>query len=82
MKEKHGDDYKKDYLPNLILEAGINFMTDTKSKKPWCAFLSFPTAHETFDAAPQHQKLFEASKPPNLNFPSFNKTGNPGTLLP
>ena len=76
--EKHGLDYKKDYLPSLIFDAGIKFMTKKADKRPWCAFLSFPTAHETFDAAPQHQKLFESSKPPNLNYPSFNKTGDPG----
>lgn len=78
VQEDHGAVYKNDYLPKMIIEDGIKFMTNKSSSKPWCAFLSFPTAHETFDAAPQHQNLFKASKPPSLKSPSFNKTGNPG----
>ena len=80
VNEKHGADYKKDYLPELILDASLKFMTDNSSAAPWCAFLSFPTAHETFDAAPQHQGLFTDSKPPIVDYPSYNKTGDPGNL--
>ena len=79
--EEHGLDYKKDYLPELILDASLNFMTNTSSEAPWCAFLSFPTAHETFDAAPQHQQLFKDNKPPSVNYPSFNNTGDPGRIF-
>eukprot|EP00116_Pleurobrachia_bachei_P011810 sb/3472072/ len=71
-EEKHGDNYQNDYLPELILQAGIKFMTETKD--PWFAYLSFPTAHEPFDAAPEHQNQFKDSTP--TKYPTYNKTGD------
>ena len=44
--------------------------------RPWFVFLSVPTAHEPFDAAPQYQNTFNGSKPPSLDFPNFNKVGH------
>lgn len=77
-KIKHGDDYYKDYYPDLIANDSVSFLRRSKRhfvNKPVMMVLSFPSPHGPEDAAPHFQHLF-------LNVtthrtPSWNYAPNP-----
>ncbi|XP_049950406.1 extracellular sulfatase SULF-1 homolog isoform X1 [Schistocerca serialis cubense] len=58
---KHGDDYHKDYYPDLIANDSVAFLRQSKqyfSRKPVMLVLSFPAPHGPEDSAPQFSHLF------------------------
>ncbi|KAG8198487.1 hypothetical protein JTE90_017353 [Oedothorax gibbosus] len=73
-KIKHGDNYFKDYYPDLIANDSISFLRRSKrhfTNKPVMMVLSFPSPHGPEDAAPQFQHMFHnvtTHRTPNWNF--------------
>ncbi|KAG7304370.1 hypothetical protein JYU34_011310 [Plutella xylostella] len=60
-KIKHGDDYQKDYYPDLIANDSIAFLRASKrrfTRKPVLLVMSFPAPHGPEDSAPQYSHLF------------------------
>ncbi|XP_045510544.1 extracellular sulfatase SULF-1 homolog [Colias croceus] len=60
-KIKHGDDYFKDYYPDLIANDSIAFLRASKrrfTRKPVLLVMSFPAPHGPEDSAPQYSHLF------------------------
>ncbi|GBP22974.1 Extracellular sulfatase SULF-1 homolog [Eumeta japonica] len=60
-KIKHGDDYQKDYYPDLIANDSIAFLRASKrrqARKPVLLVMSFPAPHGPEDSAPQYSHLF------------------------
>lgn len=57
---RHGDDYKRDYFPDLIVNQSITFLRqrEQQENKPFLLFMSFPSPHGPEDSAPQYQHLF------------------------
>ncbi|XP_048004499.1 extracellular sulfatase SULF-1 homolog isoform X1 [Leguminivora glycinivorella] len=58
---KHGDDYQKDYYPDLIANDSIAFLRASKrrfARKPVLLVMSFPAPHGPEDSAPQYSHLF------------------------
>ncbi|XP_059048976.1 extracellular sulfatase SULF-1 homolog [Achroia grisella] len=58
---KHGDDYHRDYYPDLIANDSIAFLRASKrrfSRKPVLLVMSFPAPHGPEDSAPQFSHLF------------------------
>lgn len=58
---KHGDDYHKDYYPDLIANDSLTFLRHSKqyfARKPVMLVLSFPAPHGPEDSAPQFSHLF------------------------
>ncbi|VVC24614.1 Extracellular sulfatase, C-terminal,Alkaline-phosphatase-like, core domain,Alkaline phosphatase-like [Cinara cedri] len=60
-KIKHGDDYHKDYYPNLVTNDSINFLRYTKQHhphRPFMLVMSFPSPHGPEDSAPEYSNMF------------------------
>ncbi|KAF0761980.1 putative extracellular sulfatase Sulf-1, partial [Aphis craccivora] len=60
-KIKHGDDYHKDYYPNLVTNDSINFLRHTKQHhphRPFMLVMSFPSPHGPEDSAPEYSDMF------------------------
>lgn len=58
---KHGDDYHRDYYPDLIANDSIAFLRASKrrfTRKPVLLVMSFPAPHGPEDSAPQFSHLF------------------------
>ncbi|XP_065226063.1 extracellular sulfatase SULF-1 homolog [Planococcus citri] len=58
---RHGDDYYKDYYPDLIANDSVNFLRQWKvwnSNKPSLLVMSFPAPHGPEDSAPQYSDMF------------------------
>lgn len=67
---KHGNDYAKDYLPDVVLNRTLEFIEGVPAGKPFLAMLSPPSCHDPTEAAPQHTSLFPGlTRPRN---PAFN----------
>jgi len=61
VRHQHGDNYEKDYLPDVITNRTISFLQQTKQKdpnSPFMAVLSYPGPHGPEDSAPQYSNLF------------------------
>jgi len=56
-KRSHGNDYSRDYLPDIITNRSLQFISE-KSNTPFLAVLSYPAPHGPEDSAPQYQDLF------------------------
>lgn len=60
-KIKHGDDYLRDYYPDLVANDSIAFLRSSKrrfARKPVLLVMSFPAPHGPEDSAPQYSHLF------------------------
>ncbi|CAH0388490.1 unnamed protein product [Bemisia tabaci] len=77
-KIKHGDDYQKDYYPDLITNDSIAFLRHSKrqySRKPVMLVMSFPSPHGPEDAAPQYADMF--FNVTSHHTPSYDYAPNP-----
>ncbi|XP_077977089.1 N-acetylglucosamine-6-sulfatase-like isoform X2 [Glandiceps talaboti] len=72
--EKHGDDYKTDYLTDLLARHAQDFLSYQNEKNPFFMMISTPACHSPFDSAPQYVKDFTNKKAPRT--PSFNTHGS------
>jgi extracellular sulfatase Sulf len=58
---RHGDNYEKDYYPDLITNDSLAFFRQTKqenSESPVLMVMSYPGPHGPEDSAPQFADLF------------------------
>ena len=60
VKRSHGSDYARDYLPDLITNKTIKFLSKMSSsrKYPFLAVMSYPAPHGPEDSAPPYHDLF------------------------
>ncbi|XP_064600043.1 N-acetylglucosamine-6-sulfatase-like [Liolophura sinensis] len=71
--EKHGKDYEKDYLTDVIHRRGIEFLNYQTENDPFFMMLSTPACHAPFTPAPQYAKNFSDLKAPRNG--SYNVHG-------
>ena len=70
--EVHGGDYATDYLPDLILNRTLDFLSQHLGTAPVFAVLSTPSCHGPQTAAPQYQDAFPGAQSPR--HPNYNAT--------
>lgn len=69
---KHGADYSKDYLTDLLANMSVEFLQH-KFEQPFFMMVSTPAPHSPWTPAPQYQGRFMLQKAPRN--PSFNVHG-------
>lgn len=71
--QKHGADYSKDYLTDLLANMSLDFLQYKTSYQPFFMMVSTPAPHSPWTAAPQYQNSFKNTKAPRN--PNFNVHG-------
>ncbi|KAM9772553.1 N-acetylglucosamine-6-sulfatase isoform 2-T2 [Syngnathus typhle] len=71
--QKHGADYSKDYLTDVLANASLNFLQSKSSSQPFFMMVSTPAPHSPWTAAPQYRDRFNTTKAPRD--PNFNVHG-------
>ncbi|XP_019753111.1 N-acetylglucosamine-6-sulfatase [Hippocampus comes] len=71
--QKHGADYSKDYLTDVLANMSLNFLQSKSSYEPFFMMVSTPAPHSPWTAAPQYQDRFNGTKAPRD--PNFNVHG-------
>lgn len=71
--QKHGADYSKDYLTDLLANMSLDFLQYKTSYQPFFMMVSTPAPHSPWTAAPQYQNSFKNTKAPRD--PNFNIHG-------
>uniref|UniRef100_A0A8C4N8T7 N-acetylglucosamine-6-sulfatase n=1 Tax=Eptatretus burgeri TaxID=7764 RepID=A0A8C4N8T7_EPTBU len=75
-EEKHGDDYGKDYLTDLIANRSLDFLETHKrlaQHTPFFMMLSTPASHSPWNSAPQYEHRYDSVSAPRNG--SFNHHG-------
>uniref|UniRef100_A0A8C1YWN6 N-acetylglucosamine-6-sulfatase n=1 Tax=Cyprinus carpio TaxID=7962 RepID=A0A8C1YWN6_CYPCA len=72
-EEKHGDNYEKDYLTDLVLNRSLHFLEERSPSHPFFMMLCPPSPHSPWTAAPHYQQTFSDVKAPRNG--SFNMPG-------
>ncbi|XP_077970560.1 N-acetylglucosamine-6-sulfatase-like isoform X2 [Styela clava] len=73
---KHGDDYHKDYLTDLIANRSVKFIKERSQdvhKEPFFMMISTPAPHSPWNAAPQYNSSYVNNTAPKTG--SYNKRG-------
>ncbi|CAN9508495.1 unnamed protein product [Ophioblennius macclurei] len=74
--QKHGADYSKDYLTDLLANASLDFLQYKSSFQPFFMMVSTPAPHAPWTAAPQYQDRYNTTKAPrdpNFDFHGKDK---------
>ena len=72
--EKHGDNYTKDYLTDVIRRKAVHFldnMSRSADPKPFLMVLAPPACHAPFTPAPQYRGRFQDQAAPRT--PAYNR---------
>ncbi|KAK6167470.1 hypothetical protein SNE40_021491 [Patella caerulea] len=75
---RHGDNYYKDYLTDVIANDTVTFLKQSRrynQSSPVLMVISVPAPHGPEDAAPQYQHMFENNR--DHRTPSWNVAPNP-----
>ncbi|XP_015208811.2 N-acetylglucosamine-6-sulfatase isoform X1 [Lepisosteus oculatus] len=71
---KHGENYSKDYLTDVLANASLNFLEYKSSSRPFFLMISTPAPHSPWTAAPQYEKSFAGVRAPReANFDVHGK---------
>ncbi|KAJ0012641.1 hypothetical protein NQD34_016975 [Periophthalmus magnuspinnatus] len=71
--QKHGSDYNKDYLTDVLANQSLDFLQYKSNYLPFFMMVSVPAPHSPWTAAPQYQDKFNTTKAPRG--PNFNIHG-------
>uniref|UniRef100_A0A7N6B1N0 N-acetylglucosamine-6-sulfatase n=1 Tax=Anabas testudineus TaxID=64144 RepID=A0A7N6B1N0_ANATE len=71
--QKHGADYSKDYLTDVLANMSLDFLQYKSNFQPFFMMVSTPAPHSPWTAAPQYQGSFNNTKAPRD--PNFNVHG-------
>uniref|UniRef100_A0A8C6U7E7 N-acetylglucosamine-6-sulfatase n=1 Tax=Neogobius melanostomus TaxID=47308 RepID=A0A8C6U7E7_9GOBI len=71
--QKHGSDYSKDYLTDVLANMSLDFLQYKSNFLPFFMMVSVPAPHSPWTAAPQYQNKFNTTKAPRG--PNFNIHG-------
>ncbi|KAM7367342.1 hypothetical protein PAMP_015251 [Pampus punctatissimus] len=71
--QKHGADYSKDYLTDVLANTSLDFLQYKSNYQPFFMMVSTPAPHSPWTAAPQYQDMFNDTKAPRD--PNFNVHG-------
>lgn len=71
--EKHGDNYQRDYLTDLIANRSVEFLESRKRHVPFFMVLATPACHSPWTEAPRYSKSYISTKAPRHG--SFNVHG-------
>uniref|UniRef100_A0A7N8XV37 N-acetylglucosamine-6-sulfatase n=1 Tax=Mastacembelus armatus TaxID=205130 RepID=A0A7N8XV37_9TELE len=71
--QKHGADYSKDYLTDVLANMSLDFLQYKSNYQPFFMMVSTPAPHSPWTAAPQYQDRFNTTKAPRD--PNFNVHG-------
>uniref|UniRef100_A0A3Q2FPE8 N-acetylglucosamine-6-sulfatase n=1 Tax=Cyprinodon variegatus TaxID=28743 RepID=A0A3Q2FPE8_CYPVA len=71
--QKHGADYSRDYLTDVLANRSLDFLQYKSSYQPFFMMVSTPAPHSPWTAAPQYQNRFNDTKAPRD--PSFDVHG-------
>lgn len=71
--QKHGSNYSKDYLTDVLANMSLDFLAYKSNYQPFFMMMSVPAPHSPWTAAPQYQDKFNTTKAPRG--PNFNIHG-------